>query len=245
MSRYSFESGGQRWHVGWDSPTASLFAQVEPMMPVDEDFDDLRDVVGADLVVGEVVTVDDLAARLSGQASIPEQIRTQLAADIPADLSAAAQEAARRIGAVERQLADAPATGTNSDAGAGGLPALVGRDETVRRLGDLLGSRPPVGAGAEVRAGWLRDKAAMHDQIAGYLRQVGDVTGAVEAEVQASRCRIDAEDLTTAPPAAGDQDDWGTTSTGCPWAAGQPWFAAAEPDGTDDVGTWTCGPGLP
>ena len=130
----------------------------------------------------------------------------------------------------------------DADGGETGLPILMGRDETVRRLGELLGSRPPAGAGLEVRAGWLRDKAAMHDQIAGYLRQVGDVTGAVEAEVQASRCRIDADDLATTPPAASDQHGWETSSTGCPTAAGQPWFAGAEPAGTDDDVAWTCGP---
>lgn len=43
MSRHSFESGEQLWHVGYDRAAATYFAQVEPAR---EDGDDLRDVAG-------------------------------------------------------------------------------------------------------------------------------------------------------------------------------------------------------
>ena len=74
--------------------------------------------------------------------------------------------------------------------------AKGGRARIQSLLGRVQARRPATGADTATRAGWLRDKASVHDQIAGYLRQIGDIPGAVEAEVLATRSRADASDLT-------------------------------------------------
>jgi hypothetical protein len=122
------------------------------------------------------------------------------------------------------------------------------RSQAVEQLRTVQATRPASGAGPQAQARWLRDKASVHDQIAGHLRLIGDVSGAVEAEVLASRCRLDARDLTAdsaAQPSSIDPDrGWELTSTGCPWgpvSRGDLQLA----DGIEDVPLTTCGPGLP
>ena len=73
--------------------------------------------------------------------------------------------------------------------------ATAGRERISRQRGGVHASRPPAGAGPEARAGWLLDRAGVHDQLADQLRRIGDVAGAVQSEVLASRCRVDARDL--------------------------------------------------
>lgn len=69
------------------------------------------------------------------------------------------------------------------------------RARVAAQLASVQGRRPAAGADSAARAAWLRDKASVHDQIAGYLRRVGDTAGAVEAGMLATRCRADAHDL--------------------------------------------------
>jgi hypothetical protein len=131
--------------------------------------------------------------------------------------------------------------------------ARGGRSRIQGQLRQIQGRRPAAGAELAARASWLRDKASVHDQIAGYLRQIGDIAGAVEAEVLATRCRADAADLI--------RDD-GTVTTvlgPCPalvlptaGSTSKPYgycqFDAPPPqrtDQTDRVEDVTCGPGLP
>ena len=126
------------------------------------------------------------------------------------------------------------------------------RSRVGEQLRQVQATRPAAGAGPQARARWLRDKASVHDQIASHLRQIGDVTGAVEAEVLASRCRLDARDLTAesaSQPADDDADphrDWELTSTGVPWGPGtRPLHREPAEAGIEDVPITTCGPGLP
>jgi hypothetical protein len=62
-------------------------------------------------------------------------------------------------------------------------------------LADLAGTRPAPGSSPEEFASWLQRKADVHDAIAGRLSEIGDVRGAVEADVLASRARVDAAEL--------------------------------------------------
>ena len=140
--------------------------------------------------------------------------------------------------------------------------ARGGRARVGAQLAAVNASRPATGAGPGARAVWLQDKAGVHDQIAGYLRQIGDIPGAVEAEVLASRCRIDARDLTaqadgglgadgpdtaqirptaaTPPLTAGDCRGLTNTSPGRDLDRGH----GLDPARRDDV-IQTCGAGLP
>ena len=133
--------------------------------------------------------------------------------------------------------------------------AKGGRARIQAQLAGIQARRPAAGAGVDARAAWLRDKANVHDQIGSYLRRIGDIAGAVEAEVLATRCRVDATDLI--------RDDGETTTVlgPCPGLV-LPRGAARTPeercfydgppaprteqtqpsDWGDDV---TCGPGLP
>ena len=132
--------------------------------------------------------------------------------------------------------------------------AKGGRARIQAQLAGIQARRPAAGAGDAARAAWLRDKANVHDQIGSYLRRIGDVAGAVEAEVLATRCRVDATDLTR---------DNGMTTTvlgPCPGLV-TPRTAARTPEErcfsdvppaprTDQtqpgrVADVTCGPGLP
>ena len=94
MSRYSFDAGNQRWHVGWDPSVASYYAQAEPVGNRDDDL--LRDVVGNDLV-GQVPTVGALIAQMPSHVQIPETVALRLAADAPRDPARAAQAAGAGI----------------------------------------------------------------------------------------------------------------------------------------------------
>jgi hypothetical protein len=146
--------------------------------------------------------------------------------------------------------------------------AKEGRARIARDLGRVQAARPATAAGPVAQASWLRDKAAVHDQIAGYLRGIGDIHGAVEVEVLASRCRIDARDLTTsaadATEPAGREAVLSADGPCCvpsrPAAARPPSSATtcrglvdltqpARGRGTDhaalDGVLVTCGPGLP
>lgn len=102
MSRYSFTSGDDRWHVGWDPAVASYYAQVEPVRtaPGAEDAQALRTVAGDR--VGEVPTLAALDVRLAGRVQMPAGVRDQLADDGPARPDVAAQRATSRLGAAER-----------------------------------------------------------------------------------------------------------------------------------------------
>lgn len=73
--------------------------------------------------------------------------------------------------------------------------ARTARTRMSRQLAGVQSRRPGRDADTATRAAWLRDKAGVHDQIAGYLRRIGDTAGAIEAEVLATRCRADACDL--------------------------------------------------
>ena len=124
------------------------------------------------------------------------------------------------------------------------------RSRVGEQLRQVQATRPAAGAGPQARARWLRDKASVHDQIASHLRQIGDVTGAVEAEVLASRCRLDARDLTAEsashPAGADPRGRWELTSTGRPWGPGtRPLHREPAEAGIEDVPLTTCGPGLP
>ena len=81
--------------------------------------------------------------------------------------------------------------------------ARVARARMSALVDRVHAGRPRAGAPAGQRAAWLAAKADVHDQIAGYLRRIGDVPGAVEAEVLAARARIDATDLATTPVITG------------------------------------------
>ncbi len=107
MSRYSFTSGEDRWHLGWDPAVASYYAQVEPVRtpPGADDAQVLRTVAGAR--VGEVPTLAALDARLGGRVQVPAGLREQLADEQlaepgPARPAVAAQRATSRPGAAER-----------------------------------------------------------------------------------------------------------------------------------------------
>ena len=137
--------------------------------------------------------------------------------------------------------------------------ARTGRTRIAAQLRQIQGRRPTTAAGPDARASWLRDKAGVHDQIAGYLRQIGDVAGAVEAEVLAARCRADAHDLAAnsavdagpgeAATALGPCPGWTCTEGrasahpyGCCHVDAPPTQRTDQNDVAQDV---TCGPGLP
>jgi hypothetical protein len=84
MSRISFTTDTDRWHVGWDPAVASYYAQVEPpRLRGRGDVDDQPvTVVGGR--VGEAPTVADLDRRLAGRVQLPDGVREQLAEDGPA-----------------------------------------------------------------------------------------------------------------------------------------------------------------
>jgi hypothetical protein len=110
-------------------------------------------------------------------------------------------------------------TTTNPSTGTGGLGSAVGgRARISTQIAVLLRSRPPTGSDHARVAGWLRDKADVHDQIATRLREIGDVPGAVEAEVLAARARLDARDLT--PTTSGLLTEVPITHTSADTAAG-------------------------
>lgn len=92
--------------------------------------------------------------------------------------------------------ADAPGSGLLAQ-------ARDGRARVSTQLARLNATRPRTGADTAARASWLRDKADVHDQIAGFLSRIGDVAGSVEAEVLAARCRADARDLLDSTPHPG------------------------------------------
>lgn len=157
---------------------------------------------------------------------------------------------------------------TLQDPPVGGVLELAkhSRERISRQLGQIQAARPFRGAGPIAQARWLQDKADVHDRIAGYLRDLGDISGAVEAEVLASRCRIDARDLTrtVGTAEAGGCEDVACLDGPClpvrPVAARPPANAStcrgaiAIPEDArvrgrgvrvqDDV-LVTCGPGLP
>ena len=64
-----------------------------------------------------------------------------------------------------------------------------------RRIADLAATRPPAGAPPAQVVAWLNRKADLHLTIAERCRALGDVPGAVEAEVLAHRAHRDADDL--------------------------------------------------
>jgi len=102
MSRYSFTSGEDRWHVGWDPSVASYYAQVEPVRtpPAADDAQVLRTVAGER--VDEVPTLAALDARLAGRVQVPAGVRERLADDTPARPAGAGQRAASRLDAAQR-----------------------------------------------------------------------------------------------------------------------------------------------
>jgi hypothetical protein len=102
VTRYSFDTDGQRWHVGWDPAVASYFAQAEPAHATRDDVDELRDIVGFDRP-GEVRTVTELVERLRGQVGIPDTIRQRLEADAPRDPACAAHTTAAHLDAAEHR----------------------------------------------------------------------------------------------------------------------------------------------
>ncbi len=161
-----------------------------------------------------------------------------------------------------------PATLQDPPAPVGGVleQARQSRERILRQLGQVQAARPARGAGPAAQARWLRDKADVHDRIAGYLRDLGDIPGAVEAEVLATRCRIDARDLThTASTAeSGGREDVACLDGPCPPvrpAAARPPATAATCRGVSAIPEHaqarsrdvrdqgevlvTCGPGLP
>ena len=161
-----------------------------------------------------------------------------------------------------------PITITDPQVSAAGVLELArrSRERISRQLGQIQAARPSGGAGPIAQARWLQDKADVHDRIAGYLRDLGDIPGAVEAEVLASRCRIDARDLThTASTAeAGGREDAACLDGPCPPvrpAAARPPATAATCRGVSAIPEHaqarsrdvrdqgdvlvTCGPGLP
>lgn len=158
---------------------------------------------------------------------------------------------------VTRRELPAPAAGVLDQ-------ARQSRERISRQLGQIQAARPARGAEPTVQARWLLEKAEVHDRIAGYLRGLGDIPGAVEAEVLASRCRLDARDLAQATGHRGGAAEAGRNrlclSPARPTAARLPVGpstcrgAIAVPDdshlrgirgrGLDEV-LVTCGPGLP
>ncbi len=128
--------------------------------------------------------------------------------------------------------------------------AKGGRARIASQLTGIQARRPGAGSGTEAQARWLQDKASVHDQIAGYLRQIGDVAGAVEAEVLASRCRIDARDLTVPAAPDGPCPQAQTRSAAVALSDGyRPGVIPAPDRHRLDQDDWveavTCGPGLP
>ena len=115
MSRISFTTDTDRWHVGWDPAVASYYAQVEPPRPRGRgDVDDPPvTVVGGR--VGEVPTVADRDRRLAGRVQLPDGVREQLAGDDgPATLAAG-----RLSGLEQRELAQRWAALSRSGDGGG------------------------------------------------------------------------------------------------------------------------------
>lgn len=137
MSRYSFTSGDDRWHLGWDPAVASYYAQVEPVRtpPGADDGEALRTVAGER--VGEAPTLAALDARLAGRVQVPADVRQQLTDDGPARPAVAAQRATSRLDAAER-LAGLEERELNQRADA--WAALSGRATT---------SSNPAGAGRD------------------------------------------------------------------------------------------------
>ena len=112
-------------------------------------------------------------------------------------------------------------TNLSTGTGTGGLGSAVGaRARISTQIAVLLRSRPPAGADHGRVAGWLRDKADVHDLIAARLREIGDVPGAVEAEVLAARARLDARDLQPATTTGGLLTEPSTAHTSADTASG-------------------------
>jgi hypothetical protein len=120
MSRYTFAAGdGNSWTLGWDGPTATYFADREPLEPPPYDpqthgpSEDAYEeslyvqVAGGD--VGELPTLADLQARLPAELAVPPTILERLAADGPTDPGAHAVRARERIAGMERLLTGAAA----------------------------------------------------------------------------------------------------------------------------------------
>jgi hypothetical protein len=120
--------------------------------------------------------------------------------------------------------------------------ARGGRARVAAQLAAVNASRPATGAGPGARAVWLQDKAGVHDQIAASLRQIGDIPGAVEAEVLASRCRIDARDLTDVDR-AGHADGGGLGADGPAPGPIRPRAAIPPPTAGDCRGLTSPAPG--
>ena len=127
MSRISFTTHTDRWHVGWDPAVASYYAQVEPPRPRGRgDVDDPPVTVVGERV-GEVPTVADLDRRLAGRVQLPGGVREQLADDGPAT------PAAERLpGLEESALAERWAALSRSGDG-GGAKEQVEEPEARRR----------------------------------------------------------------------------------------------------------------
>jgi hypothetical protein len=118
MSRYSFAAeDGNSWTLGWDGPTATYFADREPLEPHPYDarihgpsedaYEDSLYVQVAGGDVGELPTLADLQARLPAELAVPPTILERLAADGPTDPGAHAARARERIAGMERLLTGA------------------------------------------------------------------------------------------------------------------------------------------
>ena len=131
MSRISFTTDTDRWHVGWDPAVASYYARVEPPRPRGRgDVDDPPVTVVGEWV-GEAPTVADLDRRLAGRVQLPDGVREQLAGgDGPA------KPAAERLpGVEERDLAERWAALSRSGDGGQQAKEQVDEPEARRRGG--------------------------------------------------------------------------------------------------------------
>ena len=116
MSRYTFEHGGNLWHVGWDRQLGTYFAQVEPQDSLDGDDDALTDVCGDE--IGEVPSVAELNRRLRAH-SDSVQIDSRLAHQLTEDRDTHPTSESRFAAVARRTAAAAfplPATATGAAA---------------------------------------------------------------------------------------------------------------------------------
>ena len=128
MSRISFTTDTDRWHVGWDPAVASYYAQVEPPRPRGRGDVDDQPVTVVGGRVGEAPTVAELDRRLAGRVQIPDGVREQLAEDGPA------KPAAERLpGLEERELAQRWAALSGSGADGSGTKERADEQEARRR----------------------------------------------------------------------------------------------------------------
>jgi hypothetical protein len=95
VSRHSFATEQENWHVDWDPTAATYYAQVEPIAAGAASEAAPVNVAGAR--TGEVPTLAELDRRLEGRVQLPDSVREQLATD-----HAAAGRVGSRIGAAER-----------------------------------------------------------------------------------------------------------------------------------------------